>query len=601
MQDGYSIPTANDILSYQGNPGLATGAGTNLQPIKQNPLEGVDSTLDKIQQTNHTKAIIDYQQKIKDRDNLAQMLAETGGSVFNMKNANGQNISFSPLPADQKILTDKAHEIRKMILDHPDNYMYNEDYLDKKAKYNQLVNHAGLRTTAYSGYNADAQKINDPDEKANILSMRDSELAHSLEEGHLPEPYIHKPTIVNPIDAKKYLEDPKKMQEYKTYTETRTDANGNEVNYQVRKIGIPKKEIFAPLYDLSTATTEYAKNATLGFWALPQSQDPAYISAMNADIDRKAADMGEKPVYAATINANGQIIHNPNPREVATALNIEHYGGTQEEAKPTDAIGKQEKQELDMVKTRHDMKIADEKVAIAEMQARNKTTGKPPTAEELKEAQNKVYATSIVRDVRDVFNTATSKPLAKPNYPEVWKKNGVNPDEYYIYPDIEKGVANKFIGIPAPETSTTVAGKGGVKTTEKSKGGSVGYDKAVPIEDKKTREKKIAYWKDGKIIVIVPEKQASINNIKHESNYDPKIYENKTVWVDDAYGKSDGTTNGASQQTPHRTAHSTQQATIPKIDSRIMEGNKKIAISDGKRYEVVGKNKKGEYVGMLID
>jgi hypothetical protein len=150
-----------------------------------------------------------------------------------------------------------------------------------------------------------------------------------------------------------------------------------------------------------------------------------------------------------------------------------------------------------------------------------------------------------------VYKDAFSKPTVTANYPSYYKKNGINPDEYKIYPEVPMGVADKYIGIPAPETDIkTKNAATGQEMTTKATGGSIKPDRIVPIENKKTGEKELAYWKDGAVKAIVPEKQAMVNKIKHENNYDEKLYGQQTPYVDEAYNNTGKTGNVKSAPAP---------------------------------------------------
>ena len=547
MADGYSIPTGNEILSYTGNAGLAAGAGTGLMPIQVNPLSGVDSSLDKIQELHAHEKLIDYQKKIKDQEDLAKMLSETGGSVFNIKGASGQNASFQPLPDDQKILTEKAHDLRRIVLENPSNYQFNENYLDKRKELDNLTNHAGLRSQAYAGYNSDAAKANDPDERRSILNLRQAELdGHKLHEYHMPEPYLPAMQTVDPISGKDWT-DKKKLQEFGTAMQTKKDQNGNPVDYQVKLLGIPNSELLAPLNDVSTKGTEYVKNSALGFYKLPQSRDPAFIQKMNADIDKKARQRGITPVYAATVDANGNVVYNPNPREIATALNIEKHGYTQTEEVPSDASIKQKKEAVDITNVRNEIKNRDAGTAQkwADLKEKIREWDNPHdkdkvNTESLKEQQYQKSAYNAYQDVHKVFDDAYSKQPTSMAVPSYWKEKGFDPNDYEFYPALDKKQADNFIGVPHEAISTTT-GETGNKRTEKSTLPSATPNKVVPVVDKKTGERKLVYIgkKDESnfaVLAIVDEKNAIVNKLKHEANYDPKIYENQTVWVDKAYG-----------------------------------------------------------------
>lgn len=536
----YSIPTGSEILSYHGDPGLAAGAGTGLSPIQVNPLAGIDSSLDRIQDLNQKEKLLEYQQKQKDQEDLAKMLSETGGSAFNMKNAAGQNVSFQPLPEDQKTLTEKAHDLRHMILKNPDNYQFNEDYLNKRKEYDNLVSHAGLRAGAYSTYNQDAAKVNDTDERAKIMGLRKAELdGYKLGDYHMPEPYLHAVQTIDTISSKDWS-DEKKLQEFGTKMH-----NVNGVDYETKMLGIPNAEILAPMSDVSTDGVTNINNMANGFYEDPRLRTPAYIIDMNRKIDAYSKARDIKPVYAAIIDANGNVQINKDQRQVATALNIEKHGEVRTKEKPSDAGIKQQKESTDISNLRNEIKNRD--AATAQRWAKQAEDKREfdnphdpkskPTTESLKEERYKQAAYGAYKDVHKVFDNSFEKKPVAMQYPDYWQKNGIDPSQYNFYPAIGQKSADAFIGIQAPSETTTTPGAENAKTVDKSNTPSVIPQRVIPIEDKRTGERKLVYaGPDNKILAIVNEKDAVVNKLKHEAKYDQKTYENQTVWVDQAYG-----------------------------------------------------------------
>ncbi len=329
--------SGSDILNYHGDAGLASGAGNGgILPQQGDPFAGISSALDQVNAHNAQMAVYRYHQRIKDQENLANTLSQTGGSVFNMKGANGQNMSFTPLPDDQSVLDEKAAELRKIILAKPDSYEFNRGYLDKKAEYDSLIKHAGVRSYAHSNFNTQGAQTNDPDERNEIQQQRDAEITgHKLTDYHLPEPHLPKLQSVDVINPKDW-QDKKKLQVYGTEIK-----NIDGTDYEVKKLGIPAKVIMAPLTDVTTAGIANSKNALATWLQRPESRDPAYVNAMNAQIDKKAAEMGVQPVYAATVSPDGTVTYPLDPRQAMTAFNIQKYGGVQEDKAPSKAAAEQ--------------------------------------------------------------------------------------------------------------------------------------------------------------------------------------------------------------------------------------------------------------------
>lgn len=593
--------TASELLSYHGDAGLAAGANPGgILPQQGDPFGGISNTIDQIHGELMQEKLLDYKQKAQDQENLANMLASTGGSVFNMKDPkSGQNMSFSPLPDDQKVLDQKASDLRDMILKNPDKYMYDRNYLNAKQEYTGLVNHAGVRSAAYSKYSTDAQASQDPDERKDIMAQRDQEVGgHKLTEFHMPEPHLGDIPVADPIDEKDY-KDPKTHENFGTAIKT---VDG--VDYELQKHGIPTSIVYAPMSDFSTKGMINANKYLQQFQKSPVSKDPAYITQMNAAIDKNAESRGTKPVYAATVNPDGTITYNNNPGQVLTALNLEKHGWVQTDTDPSDAALKQQKEAAEAQKDR------------AEAQkAKQPNAGKPPTAEELKENQEKQTGYNAYKEVKTVFDPTTytdkEKISTSPLLTGLWGKNkdnidavkkaGYSADEYNYY-NVPK-VAEKYIGLPAPVQTTSTdetitSTKDGVKSNTKTstkdttpKGISETADKVIMARDKKTNEGHLLYIKDGAVIANVTEREAIANGLKHESRYDEKVYTNPTTYGQQYYD------NGGQGAPAPQSTQTGPPVNLPKLDSKTMEGGKKIGIVGGRRYLITGRTADGQYVG----
>lgn len=628
MPADYSIPTANDILSYRGDPGLAAGAGTGLSPIQVNPLGGVDSTLDKIQQINAQKAIMDYQQKAKDQEDLAKMLRETGGSVFNMKGPGGQNISYTPLPEDMKILNAKAHELRRMTLEHPDNYEFNEDWLDKKKEYDNLVNHAGVRAYAYSNYNTDAAKTNDQEERNRIMGMRQSEIGnHPLTDYYMPEPHLPGFTsnMENILPEKTALD---KNNQNTFRVKTGKDAAGNllftELNGLKDNVLDRRQDIFPGSPGWADAVN-YTKNYFQHIAA-----NPSLVQQQNTNIDRinqqrGYVDENGNPINQHYIPHVADVVQGPNgpqvvprttnPADVVHALIAEKYGSLQGDVSIKKTADELQKEYAGISDAQQKINLERQKLAEEERYHNGLLAkGEKPNTEQLKDIMYKKQAISAFDDVHKVWNEAfqADKPYSQkvveiPKYPQFWKDRGIDPTEYNFYPDITQKKADSFIGLEAPQiTETTKAGESTPGRTTKYASASQIPTKVFPIENKKTGEKKLVFMDGDKVLNVVDEKNAVINKLKHDAQYDQKIYENPTVWVS-------GVMSGDVK--PEIAPQPQAQAALPvtsaprnpialdasKITGRLMESGKKIAVIDGKKYEVVGKKKSGELIGIPIE
>ena len=534
--------TANDLLAYQGNPALAAGANNGIVPQQGDPFAGLGNTIDQVNEHHARIALLNYQQKLKDQEDLANLLASTGGSVFNMKGANGQNVSYTPLPEDQKILDSKAKDLRTTILANPDNYWADPNYLDKLNEYKSLVNHAGIRSKAYTDFNLDAQKETDPQEQADILGQRNSEIkGYKLTDFHNPEPHLPSIPPGDPSDfvSKEAMEkknwllsgDDVSKETYlvpnQYITDPRTLVPGNPLYVKALKLGQKYLTSLAPqdLQDAKTAvpalnraTIEYNQGRGL------TPGDPGYM----------------EPIYSINPNTGqpqfteGNSIK--NALNIAAALTYENYGRPIEKKKSAEDIAKMQTQkEQQALREREESETERHNRAI-------EAKGDRPTAEALKQERDRQAALSTVKDVRGIMDDATKDKNKFKNIPGTNIPVPFNvPDalqkyrsEYELYKPITGEKADKYIGVEAPEVSTSVTDKNKTKTTVKSSDVSLKPDAVYPMVNKKTGQREFIFMADGKEYKV-SEKEAAANGLKHDAQYVPAQYENKLPYIDEAF------------------------------------------------------------------
>lgn len=552
--------SGNGILSYTGNAGLAAGANNGaILPEQGNPYAGLQNTLDRINEQQARMNILKYQQHVKDQEDLAQALSETGNSVFNMRGPNGQNMSFQPLPDDQKKLEAKAAEIRKSVLSNTSGFRFDPAYYDKVAEFNRMRNHAGIRSVAYNNYNTAAAGTNDPNERQSIMSTRQAEVLNKdLEEYHQPEPHLPHFTY-NPdnfISPKEAAND-KNQNVYEVASGK--DAAGNLIHTSMAGLSDNMLDFRARVYKDSKNHADAANLATNYLHGIVS--DPNAVMEHNRNIDAINRQRGyvdengnpKSPHYIPHVadvitgpNGETQVrVNTQNPVDIAYSVMAEKYGALQ----PSKEIKKdafelqkeaiaEEKTALDMEKTRKQMEgidadIAEKKAKIANMRKGKSADGKPTEAQ-VKAENNKLSVLSAYKDLTDVFEKSyAGKQVIKPTYPDYWKRHyGIDPSKYNIYPALSDGVADKFIGVEGEETTNSVTDKQNVKTTTKEKRVSKKPDKVYPLVDLNTGEEKLAFV-IGDQAKIVSKKEAVIGALKHDAKYQPSQYESKLPYVDE--------------------------------------------------------------------
>lgn len=360
--------TGNDILSYTGNAGLASGAGNGIMPTQGDPYAGISSAIDRINETHAQKAIMDYQQKIDQQKNLQKMLAETDGSVFNMKGANGQNMSYTPLADDQPMLNEKAKELHDMVTAKPGHYNDNGEFSQAYREFSQLNNKAGTRAVAWQNYNNEAMKSDDPQERANILAWRDQELkGKKLGDANDPEPYLAKLPMNDEVyfPSKKLADD----NNYSTADSIGTDAQGNQTQTTTKTL---KPNVADFRSNIIPGTKEYTAAAKITSDYLSNiNGNPALVDrdAKNIDAVNKAmgyVDADGRPISQHYIPHPADVVTQPdgtqtikvnttNPVDVAYALKMDKIGLPQTKTIIKKDKAQLDKEDLENQKTRTDI------------------------------------------------------------------------------------------------------------------------------------------------------------------------------------------------------------------------------------------------------
>ena len=242
--------------------------------------------------------------------------------------------------------------------------------------------------------------------------------------------------------------------------------------------------------------------------------------------------------------------------KVADMLNIEKYAQPRKVAKKFEEI---EKLKQDAIKNQRDQnKDAEDKreFDISEADKRNPPP-KPPTKEELVENMDKKAAQNAYDKVKSIFSRGVKEGVnsdipdevnAGVRFPAWWKNNGLDPKEYNILPYDNKG-AETLIGKEADIEGTKDANGNTSKTPT---GQSVVPYKTYMVQNKKTKQKELVYVdapvadknngeKDelGSVIARVNEKDAVVNELKHNAAYKPEIYNRQSTWAE-LYGNNGG-------------------------------------------------------------
>lgn len=359
--------SGSEITSGQGNAALGLGGGVafDFNPQNTNPLAGIDSTLSRLQEQDYKNSVLQYQQGIKDRDALNQMLAYSGGSVANMKDANGRDVSINLIPDDQKYLLEKADNIRRGMGKNWSRSMGDPEIQKQINDYQRDVRHASARAAALTQDQLDLSKENDPVERAKMQQNIQNEiLSKKLTDYHAPQPHLRKPTF-NPdaVYPPNYLTNKESYADYQVVSGT--DKDGNLVYTTMRGL---KDDIFDFRARAMRDSNLWADAQNMASsWLQHEGQNPQAIAKMNRNIDminrqRGYVDAQGNPTsphfipYPAELipGPNGQVAirYNENPVDIDYAIMAEHNGQLQRQAKVEKTAQEIEKEKVGIDKTK---------------------------------------------------------------------------------------------------------------------------------------------------------------------------------------------------------------------------------------------------------
>lgn len=541
--------TPNDLTAQQGDAALG-GVQVNFDPAVKAPLQPLEETFNRLDSENnasiqqqkqrqhdlltrqmqfdHEDAVNKYHQAMLDRQNMFNFFNQTGETAATIKDARtGASLAIPFLPEDKKILSEETDTFKDRVFNNADGWAGFQGDAKAQDHWNELHDkrvNASMRAKFYKEAEQGLANSFDPRERERLKGYMENLRNQPLDGNNMPMPYISQPSIKPVIDVEK---DYKKGEGFDEFEDGR---------------GVPNRRYHALLNTTDPEMIENGFKKYKFFKDQYERQDPAlyqsYQDHLNELTDKRGFDRID---LGGRVTQDGKLVFDDSTyakqqqlaKKYLTAFELTNNGHLDNGS---------ESDELD-----NEVKRAQIKKYNAESHEKEQGKNTKPTKEELVEERDKKSVRSMVNNVKDVYSKVTEgKSPITPAYAGFWERNGIKPSEYDIYPSVSSNVAGKFIGIPTEAESTTTDASG-VKTTTKSPPSSMGVDRIVPIRDKATKELKLAYIADNKVVNIVSEKQAVSNGIKHEAHYDPKGYENKTAWVDELFDGDRSQKSTASQ------------------------------------------------------
>lgn len=401
--------SGSDILSNTGNAGLgySSGVAYNANPADTNPFAAVQSTLTQVTAHEAQKRALERERQLKEHDDLAKYLTETGTTAFNQKGPNGEHMGMDMLPEDRAIVNAAADDLNKTVVANPRTYKFDPAIREKETNFRQLVRQASLRAIDVASKQQMAAKENNPIERARILENIQGNRGKPVSDFATPEPYLPKEKY-NITDF--VAEDVLSGKNKEAYTETTTaglDKNGNEIT-TTQKIIRPDILDIREKAKQGTATYGSAVNMARSFYESPAAQSPQAILDMNGKIDQLNASPAYKDhqiPHIAEVLPSGKIKYNNlDAPSVSYALLAETYGHpiSSTDVERTAATVGKEKTELQFAKDKNRREESDLKLKWAKFEDDKSKLSKDEKAAQLKELNARTTANTIHKVLANV-------------------------------------------------------------------------------------------------------------------------------------------------------------------------------------------------------
>lgn len=517
--------SANDLNAQPGNAALGGGAQQNPNIL---PNSGLANTISQLisenaseqeakkqrifqqqqaeeryrqdaimraQEYAHQDSVSKYKQGQEDIRSVYQNLANGQLSAYNMKDAQGNNMSFQPPSADQDVLSKSADNITKQISSDPSKFT-DPDFQKQYVNHNKMVAISGTRAIELAKLKQTLAQTADADEQKNIQGHIDAINKTPLNSMQLPDAYLPKPPVADIIpDIHTAYKDDKGLQSFES-------DDGD-------KLGRPNVDYDAIQYATPGSPTYMAAQKNVAAMKMdPIFNNPDAFNEFQNRVNGMRAERGQKPLQIGQVTPDGKIALNPDVRVIGTAMQMTHDGNLK--ADP-------DYDPLDDKKTQSEIDKND-----AEAQKARNTISKASRGKNGQPIFDSQAVQGVYENVQDGRKRATASMADIPTLNVAAKTFGIDPKDYTIA-NVPVDETIKHIAAIQAQDAKDKPLPISIKPSQafyiKSKSGDVDDDRyliAYPGAAKSDSKTPSTKWK------IVPVKEAVSNSVTSHAGYKVK-------------------------------------------------------------------------------
>src|SRR6185436_1706973 len=190
--------TPEQLIGMPGDPALGGGA-RNYDPSNKAPFQPLQETftrldtennaaiqakqrqqaqfqhdtMSKLMDFDHADKVMQYKQRIDDRNELFKILHQNKMSAFNQKDENGNDVSMTPLEQDDDYLNKSVNDFRKKWMNNPTQAFNSPEFQSDMDKQDRLKTIASMRKIQTAKLQQELSQTADPNEQQRIQQVID--------------------------------------------------------------------------------------------------------------------------------------------------------------------------------------------------------------------------------------------------------------------------------------------------------------------------------------------------------------------------------------------------------------------------------------------